>query len=115
MAGAEGFEPPLAVLETAGLPLNLCPYITTRGTPSVALAAGLLNLLVRVMLAAERAEFREFQAFRRGFLVLHGGVVLALTLATLQCNLFSCHLPSPHSTLCRTPAPEAPWPPRSGL
>jgi hypothetical protein len=26
MAGAEGFEPPLAVLETAGLPLNLRPY-----------------------------------------------------------------------------------------
>src|SRR5581483_321961 len=25
LAGAEGFEPPLAVLETAGLPLNLCP------------------------------------------------------------------------------------------
>jgi hypothetical protein len=25
MAGAEGFEPPLAVLETAGLPLNLRP------------------------------------------------------------------------------------------
>jgi hypothetical protein len=26
MAGAEGFEPPLAVLETAGLPLNLRPF-----------------------------------------------------------------------------------------
>jgi hypothetical protein len=25
LAGAEGFEPPLAVLETAGLPLNLRP------------------------------------------------------------------------------------------
>ena len=30
MAGAEGFEPPLAVLETAGLPLNLRPYVTSR-------------------------------------------------------------------------------------
>ena len=30
MAGAEGFEPPLAVLETAGLPLNLRPYLTSR-------------------------------------------------------------------------------------
>ncbi len=28
MAGAEGFEPPLAVLETAGLPLNLCPCVS---------------------------------------------------------------------------------------
>ena len=28
MAGAEGFEPPLAVLETAGLPLNLRPWVT---------------------------------------------------------------------------------------
>ena len=27
MAGAEGFEPPLAVLETAGLPLNLRPWV----------------------------------------------------------------------------------------
>src|SRR5262249_12476169 len=27
LAGAEGFEPPLAVLETAGLPLNLRPCI----------------------------------------------------------------------------------------
>src|SRR5439155_3151970 len=27
MAGAEGFEPPLAVLETAGLPLNLRPFL----------------------------------------------------------------------------------------
>jgi hypothetical protein len=27
MAGAEGFEPPLAVLETAGLPLNLRPCV----------------------------------------------------------------------------------------
>ncbi len=26
LAGAEGFEPPLAVLETAGLPLNLRPF-----------------------------------------------------------------------------------------
>jgi hypothetical protein len=29
LAGAEGFEPPLAVLETAGLPLNLRPYQTS--------------------------------------------------------------------------------------
>jgi hypothetical protein len=28
LAGAEGFEPPLAVLETAGLPLNLRPCVT---------------------------------------------------------------------------------------
>ncbi len=27
LAGAEGFEPPLAVLETAGLPLNLRPCV----------------------------------------------------------------------------------------
>src|SRR5215467_15744848 len=27
LAGAEGFEPPLAVLETAGLPLNLRPWV----------------------------------------------------------------------------------------
>ena len=36
LAGAEGFEPPLAVLETAGLPLNLRPY-TSETTFSVQL------------------------------------------------------------------------------
>ena len=35
LAGAEGFEPPLAVLETAGLPLNLRPYVKAKPDPSV--------------------------------------------------------------------------------
>jgi hypothetical protein len=35
LAGAEGFEPPLAVLETAGLPLNLRPYIYLAHNPKL--------------------------------------------------------------------------------
>ena len=52
LAGAEGFEPPLAVLETAGLPLNLRPFLLSSRlflsvTPYVpALDSSLLNLPV---------------------------------------------------------------------
>jgi len=74
LAGAEGFEPPLAVLETAGLPLNLRPYFGN---------SILLNFLMRVVLAAEGAELAEFQPLGHGLLVLHAGVILALTLRAL--------------------------------
>ena len=40
MAGAEGFEPPLAVLETAGLPLNLRPYMYLAHNPKRVNSAG---------------------------------------------------------------------------
>jgi hypothetical protein len=51
LAGAEGFEPPKAVLETAGLPLAYAPKQTANFI--------LLYFLVRLMLAAKRAEFLE--------------------------------------------------------
>src|ERR1041384_4901445 len=70
VAGAEGFEPPLAVLETAGLPLNLRPYLV--------LNPSLLDLFMLVMLTAERAELLQRHTLRHRLLVLHGGVVLAL-------------------------------------
>ena len=68
LAGAEGFEPPLAVLETAGLPLNLRPCVTAPaggGIPSI-----LLDFLVRLVLPAMRAEFLHFQTLGGGLLVL---------------------------------------------
>ena len=74
LAGAEGFEPPLAVLETAGLPLNLRPYTDN---------SSLLNFLVRVVLAAERTKLAELQPLRHGLLILHAGVILPLTLSAL--------------------------------
>jgi hypothetical protein len=38
---------------------------------------------VRVVLAAERAEFLDFEPFRHGLLVLHAGVIFSLTLGAL--------------------------------
>jgi hypothetical protein len=90
LAGAEGFEPPLAVLETAGLPLNLRPYINL-ASPSARISS-LLDLLVRMMFTAERAELLDLQPFRHGFLVLHAGVILALALGALKRDLFSRHV-----------------------
>ena len=87
LAGAEGFEPPLAVLETAGLPLNLRPY--SRGQGLLTLSVAYLISLCAMVLAAERAELLQLQPLRRGLLVLHAGVVLTLTLGALQRNLFS--------------------------
>ncbi len=90
MAGAEGFEPPKAVLETAGLPLAyapplLTPEVNTGGElawfrPSIIL----LNFFVRLVLAAERAELSQFQPLRLGLLVLRARVVLVLALAALK-------------------------------
>ena len=45
LAGAEGFEPPLAVLETAGLPLNLRPCFRAGSRQFQALAISLCCLL----------------------------------------------------------------------
>src|SRR5205823_2753042 len=57
MAGAEGFEPPLAVLETAGLPLNLRPFSpVTSLSPDLSL----LYFLMWLVLAALAAEFLQF-------------------------------------------------------
>ena len=97
LAGAEGFEPPKAVLETAGLPLAYAPNFFVRPSlrPArlpVYLNCELLGFPVRVMLAAVRAEFLHFQPACRGFLVLGAGVIAVLTLAALERNDFSWHL-----------------------
>ncbi len=81
MAGAEGFEPPKAVLETAGLPLAYAP--TSRDNSS------LLNFFVRLMLAAVRTEFTELDSFRRGLLVLCLGIIAVLALTALKSNNFA--------------------------
>jgi hypothetical protein len=96
LAGAEGLEPPKAVLETAGLPLAYAPAIVATGqqpsvTLGVTLAARLLNLLVRMVLTAEGAEFLHLQPFRRRLFVLHAGVVFTLTLGALKRDIFARH------------------------
>ena len=104
MAGAEGFEPPLAVLETAGLPLNLRPYrifcvCRPLQTDTFSLldfrAAVLLDLAVRLVLPAVRTELLHLQPFGGGFLILRVRVVPVLALGALERNDFPRHsLPS---------------------
>ena len=88
MAGAEGFEPPKAVLETAGLPLAYAP---TRAASTISLLdfSLLLNFPVCPMAAAKGAEFLQFQPLGLGLLILGLAVVLAFALGALQSNDFS--------------------------
>jgi hypothetical protein len=84
MAGAEGFEPPKAVLETAGLPLAYAPNLSV-------VALILLGLPMRLMLAAVRAELLHLQTFSRSSLILRLAVVSVFTLAARELNNFSRH------------------------
>src|SRR5258706_14598520 len=85
MAGAEGFEPPKAVLETAGLSLAYSP----RTSPGISI---LLDLLVRVMLAAIWTKLLKLEAVRRRLLVFHVAVVPVLALGALERDNFASHL-----------------------
>jgi hypothetical protein len=75
MAGAEGFEPPKAVLETAGLPLAYAP--------SRAFLLSLLDFPMYPMYAAKRAELLQLQPLGLGLLVLGLAVVLVFALGAL--------------------------------
>src|ERR1035437_101517 len=88
LAGAEGFEPPLAVLETAGLPLNLRPCVAP---PVQGGTLILLDFLVRLVLPAVPAELLHFQAFGGGLLVLGRRVVPVLALRALERNDVARH------------------------
>jgi hypothetical protein len=99
MAGAEGFEPPKAVLETAGLPLAYAPVsdysvrlskCENRDLPQV-VPELLLCFSMRLMLTAERAEFLHLQPFCRCLLILRLAVVAVLTFTALKLNDFAWH------------------------
>ena len=113
MAGAEGFEPPKAVLETAGLPLAYAPgsQITFQTNPAF---TSLLGFPMRLVLAAVRTELFHFQTFGSGPLVLCFAVVPVLAFAALELNDLSWHSPASLLLLLAhrtTPQREA----RSGL
>src|SRR5689334_6555441 len=99
LAGAEGFEPPLAVLETAGLPLNLRPWILPAHEPvpaasSTPIPGGstiLLDFLVGLVLTAVPAELLHFQTVRGSLLVFGRRVVPVLALRTLERNDVAWH------------------------
>ena len=94
MAGAEGFEPPLAVLETAGLAVKPMPLAClellqpTRKHP-------LFGFAVRLVFAAVRAKLLKFQTLSRGSLVFRLAVIPVLTLAALELNNLARHPLSP--------------------
>ncbi len=47
-----------------------------------------------MMFTAERAKLAELHPLRHCLLVFHAGVVLAFAFATLQSDLFACHVMS---------------------
>jgi hypothetical protein len=90
LAGAEGFEPPKAVLETAGLPLAYAPTAATflayqkRPEP-------LFSLPMRMMFTAKGTELFEFDALSGGAFIFGFAVVPIFAFAALELNNFSRH------------------------
>ena len=94
MAGAEGFEPPLAVLETAGLavkpmPLRRLALFDNLLQPNK--KRYLFGFAMRLVLAAIRAKLLQFEALRRGPLIFRFAVVAVLAFAALKLNNLSRH------------------------
>jgi hypothetical protein len=98
MAGAEGFEPPLAVLETAGLPLNLRPWVKPPEEPGDLFILLLLDFLVHLVLPAMRAELLHFQTLGGGLLILGLGIIAVLAFRALERNDVARHLSSSSRT-----------------
>ena len=117
MAGAEGFEPPQAVLETAGLPLNLrpctgnLPSLTqpfrlfpkngSKATNSVQQNdavlkvrpfPALLHFAVQRMFPQLRIVFHQLQTLGGLFLVFGRRVQFQLRFRTLQRDDFAGHV-----------------------
>ncbi len=84
MAGWEGFEPPLAVLETAALPLNYHPRVKF-------LPSELLGFAVKRALLFEGAELHDFDTFGLRLLVTRCGVITALAFCASQDCEFAGH------------------------
>jgi hypothetical protein len=83
-------------LETAGLPLNLRPWVSPSKKPKGNII--LLDFLMHLVLAAMVAELLHLQAFCRGLLVLGGRIVPVLAFGALERDDVSRHL----FTLLRT-------------
>ncbi len=97
LAGAEGFEPPKAVLETAGLPLAYAPVSCSPKPNKIlrtALKSAIQRLLcfsMRLMLSAKRAELLHLQTLRGRAFVLGFAVVAIFAFAALKLNDLSWH------------------------
>ena len=103
LAGAEGFEPPKAVLETAGLPLAYAPIVNaipdyqnsqplSKWLRTIAATRVLLSFAMRLMLSAVWAELLHFKPFCGCSLVLGLTVVPIFAFAALELNNFTSHI-----------------------
>lgn len=63
MAGAEGLEPSVPVLETGGLPVNRRPLQTAPPSANGRRGGGLLRFFMNGVFAAGLAELLQFQLF----------------------------------------------------
>ena len=86
MAGVPGFEPGLSVLETDVLTVDTIPLWSL---PTGKWSS--LGLFVTCVLAATATEFAEFQAIRRGLLILGRHVVSTFAILTLKHNVIAWH------------------------
>ena len=121
MAGAEGFEPPKAVLETAGLPLAYAPLSRQIILQAIKLAARqelalpfsarctkkgrapnfpfLLRFTMPLMLAAKGAKLLHFKTLSSRLLIFRLAVIAVLAFTALQLNNFTRHIGSPDPSL----------------
>ena len=102
LAGAEGFEPPKAVLETAGLPLAYAPVplvIVAVRKPVYLIPVRLFGFPMRLVLAAVRAELLHFKTLSGRLFVLGVRVVPVLAFLTLERDDFSWHFTLPRTAL----------------
>ena len=100
LAGEEGFEPPLSVLETDGLPLNLLPYlepaaqdfnlsphsgrrVNSAASPDPEQAPESLNFFMPRMLPASIAKLRRLQPVLMLLPVLRCRIVPVLAVVAL--------------------------------
>ena len=87
MAGVPGFEPGLSVLETDVLTVDTIPL---QSLPTGKWSS--LGLFMTRVLAATATEFAEFQAIRRGLLILGRHVIPTFAILTLKHNVIAWHL-----------------------
>ena len=110
MAGVPGFEPGLSVLETDVLTVDTIPLaiancrfpianllmsVSPNRQSATDIGNFLFGLFVSRVLAATAAELAEFQAIRRGFLVLGRHVISTFAIGALKHNVIAWHFVNP--------------------
>ena len=92
MAGVPGLEPGPKVLETSMLTIDTIPLQRSQISDLKFEIINLFVFSVQPVAAAAATELVEFQAVRRGLLVLGRHVVALFALGALQNDVISCSL-----------------------